>query len=88
MLLRRGEELTKTGDLAGARLLLQRAADARHAGAAFALAATYDPIVLKQMPVIGQTGDIDKARFWYERARAFGSRDATARLEALAQRVK
>lgn len=88
VLLRRGEELTKTGDLAGARLLLQRAADARHAGAAFALAATYDPIVLKQMPVIGQTGDIDKARFWYERARAFGSRDATARLEALTQRVK
>lgn len=88
VLLRRGEELTKTGDLAGARLLLQRAADARHAGAAFALAATYDPIVLKQMPVIGQTGDIDKARFWYERARQFGSRDAGARLEALMQRVK
>ncbi|NWG23733.1 MAG: hypothetical protein HXY30_04825 [Pseudorhodoplanes sp.] len=88
MLLRRGEELTKTGDLAGARLLLQRAADARHAGAAFALAATYDPIVLRQMPVIGQSGDADKARYWYERAREFGSRDAAARLESLAQRAQ
>lgn len=85
VMLRRGEELARTGDLAGARLLLQRAADARHAGAAFALAATYDPVVLKQMAAIGQSGDADKARLWYERARELGSREAAIRLEALAR---
>lgn len=85
VLMRRGEELARTGDLAGARLLLQRAADARHAGAAFALAATYDPVVLKQMAVIGQSGDADRARLWYERARELGSREAALRLEALAR---
>lgn len=85
VLMRRGEELARTGDLAGARLLLQRAADARHAGAAFALAATYDPVVLKQMAVVGQSGDADRARLWYERARELGSREAALRLEALAR---
>lgn len=85
VMLRRGEELARTGDLAGARLLLQRAADARHAGAAFALAATYDPVVLKQIAVVGQSGDADTARLWYERARDLGSKDAALRLEALAR---
>jgi hypothetical protein len=85
VLMKRGEELVKTGDLAGARLLLQRAADARHAGAAFALATTYDPIMLKQMPVLGVSGDVKLARQWYERARDLGIREATGRLEALAR---
>jgi hypothetical protein len=85
VMLKRGEELAKTGDLAAARLLLQRAAEANHAGAAFALAATYDPIVLKQLAVLGMSGDIAVARQWYERARELGIREATARLEALAR---
>src|SRR5262249_33208408 len=45
-LVNRGEELIAQGDIAAARLLLQRAAEARDARAAFALAATYDPIML------------------------------------------
>lgn len=85
VLVKRGEELVKTGDLAGARLLLQRAADARHAGATFALATTYDPIMLKQLPVLGVNGDVGLARQWYERARDLGIREATVRLEALAR---
>ncbi|MGE3147262.1 MAG: hypothetical protein AB7K35_16960, partial [Pseudorhodoplanes sp.] len=85
VMLRRGEELARTGDLAGARLLLQRAADARHAGAAFALAATYDPVVLKQIAVVGHSGDTEKAHLWYERARDLGSKEAALRLEALAR---
>lgn len=85
VLVRRGEELVKTGDLSGARLLLQRAADARHAGATFALATTYDPIMLKQMPVLGVSGDVGLARQWYERARDLGIKEATVRLEALAR---
>jgi hypothetical protein len=85
VMLKRGEELAKTGDLAGARLLLRRAAEANNASAAFALAATYDPIVLKQLAVLGMSGDVAVARQWYERARDLGIREATARLEALAR---
>lgn len=84
VLLRRGEELVKNGDLAGARLLLQRAAEARHGGAAFALASTYDPLMLKHLPVLGLNGDVGLARQWYERARELGIKEAAARLEALA----
>lgn len=84
VMLRRGEELAKNGDLAGARLLLQRAAEAQHGGAAFALASTYDPLVLKHLPVLGLSGDAGLARQWYERARELGIREAAARLEALA----
>jgi hypothetical protein len=85
VMLKRGEELAKTGDLAAARLLLQRVAEANHPGAAFALAATYDPIVLKQLSVLGMSGDVAIARQWYERARDLGQKEAAARLEALAR---
>jgi hypothetical protein len=85
VMMRRGEELLKTGDVAGARLLLQRAAEARHGGAALTLAATYDPIMLRRLAVLGVSGDVSKARQWYERARELGQREAAERLEALAR---
>jgi hypothetical protein len=85
VMLKRGEELAKTGDLAAARLLLQRVAETNHPGAAFALAATYDPIVLRQLAVLGMSGDVKIARQWYERARDLGQKEAAARLEALAR---
>ena len=47
-LLRRGEELLANGDLAAARLLLQRVAETKNAQAAFQLASTYDPAALKK----------------------------------------
>jgi len=83
-LLKRGEELFKTGDLAGARLLLQRAAEAHSAVGALALATTYDPNVLAELGVLGVTGDATMARAWYEKAREYGSREAPKRLELLA----
>ena len=83
-LLKRGEELFKTGDLAGARLLLQRAAEAHSAVGALALATTYDPNVLAELGVLGVTGDAAMARAWYEKAREYGSREAPKRLELLA----
>jgi hypothetical protein len=83
-LLKRGEELFKTGDLAGARLLLQRAAEAHDPVGALALATTYDPNVLKELGVRGVTGDPTAARAWYERAKEYGSREAPRRLELLA----
>ncbi len=87
LLIRRGEEFIGTGDLAAARLLLERAARSRSARAAFALASTYDPSVLDKMQVYGATGDIELAIMWYERAKQYGSRDAGQRLTALAGRM-
>ena len=46
-----------------------------------ALATTYDPIVLGTRRVIGVAPDIAKARVWYEKAKEFGSTDASRRLE-------
>jgi TPR repeat protein len=83
---RRGEDFIAHGDVTAARLMLQRAAEAADARAAFALAATYDPIVLGDRRVQGVTPDPVMAKAWYERARAFGSPEAPRRLELLASR--
>ena len=85
-LVRRGEAFVATGDLAAARLLLQRAAEAGDARAALTLAGTYDPIVLEKLGLMGFASDIGMARRWYERAREFGSAEALRRLEMLASR--
>jgi hypothetical protein len=83
VLLNRGKDLIANGDLAAARLVLQRAADANDAEAALALAATYDPVVLRELKVYGFTADAAMARAWYQRAREFGSAAALQRLEML-----
>src|SRR5205085_2735935 len=85
-LIRRGEEFIANGDLAAARLMLQRAAEAGDARAALALAGTYDPTVLEQLGVKGFAPDVALAQAWYEKAKDFGSADAPQRLERLASR--
>lgn len=82
-LMKRGRELMDVGDIASARLLLQRAADALEPQAAFALAGTYDPVVLSGVKAYGIAPDPAMARSWYEKAREFGSADAQQRLERL-----
>lgn len=82
-LLKRGRELIDVGDIASARLLLRRAADAREPQAAFALAGTYDPAVLGRVKAYGIAPDPAMARSWYEKAKEFGSPDAQRRLEQL-----
>lgn len=82
-LLKRGQELFETGDLSSARLLLRRAAEARDPRAALILAATYDPIVQKELGVYGSAPDVAMAQAWYEKAKEFGSREAPRRLELL-----
>jgi hypothetical protein len=86
MLIRRGQQFLAAGDLAAARVLLQRAAEARDPRAALALGATYDPNVLQQLGVRGIVADVAQARTWYERAKEFGSPEAPRRLQALAGR--
>ena len=83
-LIKRGEELASNGDVPSARLLLQRAAEAHNARAAFELAATYDPIVIKQLGNYSARPDLALARAWYQRARDWGSPEAAKQLEALA----
>jgi hypothetical protein len=55
LLVEQGEQLVTAGDLATARSVLQRAAEAGDANAAAALAAIYDPSVLKKLGVVGKT---------------------------------
>jgi hypothetical protein len=82
--LKRGKELIATGDLAAARLVLKRAADANDVEATLALAATYDPYVLRELKVYSFAADTGMARAWYEKARQLGSALALRRLEMLA----
>jgi hypothetical protein len=83
VLLNRGKNLMASGDLAAARIVLRRAVDANNAEAALALAATYDPFVLRELKVYGFTGDAAMARTWYEKAAKLGSLVAPRRLEIL-----
>jgi hypothetical protein len=82
-LLEHGQQSIAKGDLAAARALFQRAAEAGDAIAAFALAETYDPIALKRLGEQGFAPDIAMARTWYERAQKFGSNSAAQRLQTL-----
>ena len=67
-LMEKGQVLMRSGDIASARLLFQRLANAGIADAALALAATYDPRYLAQHNLIGVAGDETKAHHWYRRA--------------------
>jgi hypothetical protein len=82
-LMRRGEDFLKNGDIASARLILRRAANAGHAQAALALGVTFDPRFLAEQGVLGFPPDVAQARAWYERAAELGSSEAARRLERL-----
>lgn len=82
-LLKRAQELMAAGDLQPARLLLQRAAEAHHGPAAFALGETYDPVVLKRYGTQAPAADPTLARDWYQKAGEWGVAEAQARLDAM-----
>jgi len=52
------------------------------------LAATYDPVVLRELKVLGFAADVATARAWYEKARDLGSAKAARRLEILAEAAR
>ena len=83
VLLKRGQELMRHGDLAAARLVLRHAADAKNAEAALTLGATYDPVILRELRVYGLSADVGMARTWYEKAKELGSSEAARRLDNL-----
>ena len=79
-LMKRAKGLMEIGDIAPARLLLERAADAQEASAALLLAQTYDPAVLGTLDMRSITADPALAREWYQKAATLGSLDAKQRL--------
>jgi hypothetical protein len=82
-LVNRGEELVSQGDILAARTLLQRAAEAGDARAAFTLGSTYDPIMLAILRA-HIDADVGLASKWYKKARDLGSHEAQDRLKVLA----
>jgi hypothetical protein len=86
--LTRGKELMANGDLVAARIVLRRAADANDAESALALAATYDPLVLRELKAPALMADIAMARALYDKAKELGSTVALRRLQLLSSELR
>src|SRR5262249_51477919 len=86
LLMKQGEEFMAAGDVATARTVFQRAAEAGDANAAISVGATYDPAVFTKLGVVGISADPAQARSWYEKAERLGSLEAKRRLNLLANR--
>ncbi|MGB6539964.1 MAG: hypothetical protein WBF03_03690 [Xanthobacteraceae bacterium] len=84
-LVMRGKDFIANGDLASARLLLQRAAEAGNANAALALGATFDPLVIQHLGAVGGEPDAARARKWYLKAVELGSTAASQQLAKLVE---
>ncbi|GIQ77020.1 hypothetical protein [Bradyrhizobium sp. RD5-C2] len=82
-LILRANALLRQGDVGAARLVLERAVEMGSAQASFALAETYDPLVLAKWGTYGTRGDASRARALYAKADAAGIKEAKARLDAL-----
>jgi TPR repeat protein len=81
-----GADLIASGDIAAARTMFERVAEAGEAAGAFALAETYDPAVLRALRLRGGIkADPALAQRWYEKAREMGSAAAAERIARLTQ---
>jgi hypothetical protein len=89
-MMKNGADRMENGDIAGARLMFQRAARTGDAGAAFALAETYDPLVLRKLGgrITIMFADLALAQSWYKKARDLGSTLAPERIAKLTQLVE
>jgi hypothetical protein len=87
-LIKRAETFFAQGDVATARLFLERAAEADDPHATLLLGTTYDPDVLRRMGAVGIRPNLQQAQLWYTRAAQFGSREASLRLTALAALIR
>jgi hypothetical protein len=82
-LVHRAERLIQLGDISGARLVLERAAERGASRALFFLAQTFDPRLLRAWNVRGMRGDPDRARELYARAEQRGIPVAKTLAEAV-----
>jgi hypothetical protein len=86
LMVKTAAEYMANGSVGAARMMLQPAAEAGDPVAAFALAETYDPVVLMKLNAKGGiTADVGLAQAWYQKARDFGSAVAPGRIERLAR---
>jgi len=84
-LLKHGDALLRTGDLASARLFYERAANAGDGRAALRLGATFDPAFFGRLG--GKVhADAAVARTWYRRALDLGAVEAQGQLNSLETR--
>lgn len=86
--LMRGRELLASGEIAAARSLFQRVADAGEPRGALALAETYEPSATERLRVNSLAPNLELAKRWYEKAESLGSVEAERRLEVLANHNK
>ena len=84
VLAHRASDLIQQGQIAGARVLLERAQGAHDPKIDFALAETFDPNQLSRWKVLGMVADPARARALYQQAADGGMKEAKARIEALA----
>ncbi|AWN40137.1 hypothetical protein [Methylobacterium durans] len=82
-LVERAERLIQLGDISGARLVLERAMDRGEPRAAFLLAQTCDPRMLRAWKVQGLQADPERARALYARAAREGLGDPKSLAEAM-----
>lgn len=82
-LLTRGTKFFGEGNMAPARLLFRRAADAGEPLGLLLLGMTYDPVEYERRGVVGLSADEVQAMDYYEKARAAGVKDAVQRITAL-----
>jgi hypothetical protein len=82
-LMARASLLLEQGDIGAARIVLEHVAGTGNPQAIFALAETYDPLILPNFGTYGTRGDATKARDLYAQAEAGGIKEAKARFEAL-----
>jgi hypothetical protein len=86
LMVKSGTQYMANGNIGAARMMLQPAAEAGDPVAAFALAETFDPLVLRQLNTKGGiTANVGLAQTWYQKAKDSGSTAAPERLERLAR---
>ena len=75
-LLTRGDQFLSQSDVASARLLYERAAEAGDGRGALRMGMTFDPVFLARLRLHGVRTDKAQAIAWYRRASALGNADA------------
>ena len=85
ILLGRADTLFKNGDFESARLIYKELADRGSSKAAFHMAQTFDPDVLKSFFVVGVEPNLEMAQLWYNRAAEHGVTEAEERLKVLSR---
>ncbi len=83
LLLKKGRDLLKNGDVSAARLNFENLAMRGSAKGALAMAQSFDPVFLNGIPIRGLKPDLSKAKEWYAKAASLGSKEAIDRLTML-----